>query len=390
MAKAKVFKDGEEATVRYLHNALGQRVFQGEPTASQTLPNQETLGQGFIDWLKSNFAWMFANAQATTSIGTAFVYADGYLPSWAILGDYDNGSASGNGRSEYIWLPTGDGAIPVGLFRNGRFFAIHTDHLGTPRLMTNDVNKPVWQWPYSAFGTTKPTGMLNAKAKPKNAMTNQPVMLKGTGPGQRLDLRHAGQYFDVEAGTFYNYLRDSYDPLHGRYRQSDPIRHAGGMNFFIYVEGNPLSMTDPLGLMGQGSGGNARGPRTATPAGANASVGAGFSGHTPFGFGIGIDGGIARDTTGNTCFYSNVCYTVGPGMSAAIGAVGSVGSGPLSSGTTEYNGACWSGGTGVGGSGSVLFGKDGSAQMGRGLYGPSAGGSATYQSCRLQLICARN
>ncbi len=50
MAKAKAFKDGEEATVRYLHNAWGQRVFQGEPTSSRTLPNRETLGQGFIDW----------------------------------------------------------------------------------------------------------------------------------------------------------------------------------------------------------------------------------------------------------------------------------------------------------------------------------------------------
>ena len=55
--------------------------------------------------------------QATTSIGTAFVYAEGFLPSWAFLGDYDNGSASGNARSEYIWLPTGEGAIPVVLDR---------------------------------------------------------------------------------------------------------------------------------------------------------------------------------------------------------------------------------------------------------------------------------
>ncbi len=246
MAKAKVFKDGEEATVRYLHNALGQRVFQGEPQASQTLPNQQTVGQGFIDWLKSNFGWMFQQ-QATTSIGTAFVYADGFLPSWAILGDYDNGSASGNGKSEYIWLPTGDGAIPVGLFRNGRFFAIHTDHLGTPRLMTNDVNKPVWQWPYSAFGTTKPTGVLKATAKPKNAVTNQPVLLKGTGPAQRLDLRYPGQTEDAQTGTFQNIWRSYWDD-HGRYTQADPLGQGGGPNRFTYAENLPTALTDPMGL----------------------------------------------------------------------------------------------------------------------------------------------
>jgi hypothetical protein len=73
LSKAKVFKDGEEASIRYLHNALGQRVFKGEPEASQTLPNEAELGQGFINWLKSNFKWLFASAQANTSIGTAYL-----------------------------------------------------------------------------------------------------------------------------------------------------------------------------------------------------------------------------------------------------------------------------------------------------------------------------
>ncbi len=250
MSKAKVFKDGEEASIRYLHNALGQRVFQGEPAASQTLPNQETLGQGFIDWLKKNFSWLYATAQANTSIGTAFVYADGALPSWAVLGEYDNGSASGNGRSEYIWLPTGDGAIPVGLFRNGRFFAIHTDHLGTPRLMMNDVNKPVWQWPYSAFGTTKPTGILQATPKPKEAMTNQPVLLKATGAAQALALRHPGQMNDAETGTLQNNWR-SYWAMHGRYTQVDPIGQRGGLNVYGYANQNPLNYFDPDGKQAQ-------------------------------------------------------------------------------------------------------------------------------------------
>ena len=113
--------------------------------------------------------------------------------------------------------------------------------------MTNDANKPVWQWPYSAFGTTKPTGTLKATPKPKQAMTNQPVLLKTTVPPQRLDLRYPGQMEDAESGTFQNYWR-GLDPKSGRYSQFDPIGLRGGWNGFGYGYQNSLRNTDPLGL----------------------------------------------------------------------------------------------------------------------------------------------
>jgi hypothetical protein len=48
LAKIKVLKDGEEASIRYLHNALGQRVVKGEPQAERYQPNEAELGQDFI------------------------------------------------------------------------------------------------------------------------------------------------------------------------------------------------------------------------------------------------------------------------------------------------------------------------------------------------------
>lgn len=78
------------------------------------------------------------------------------LPSWAILGEYDNGSASGAGRVEYIWLPTDDGnAIPIAMFRGARYCS--------------------------------------------RAITNQPVLLNTTTP-MKFNLRFPGQ--------FYSYYRN--------------------------------------------------------------------------------------------------------------------------------------------------------------------------------------
>lgn len=61
-------------------------------------------------------------------------------------------------------------------------------------------------------------------------------------------LRHPGQYDDPETGLFYNYFRDCYDPVLGRYCQSDPIGLRGGINRYVYANSRPLQFTDAMGL----------------------------------------------------------------------------------------------------------------------------------------------
>ena len=262
LGQVNITKDGEAAKITYLHNAAGQRIFKSEPQTAQALPNETVLGTTFTDWLKKNFQWLYATAQTNATLGTSYSYGDGQLPSWAMTGEYGNGGATSAGRTEYIWLPTDDGsAIPIGMFRSNRFYAIHSDHLGTPRLMTDDTAKPVWQWAYSAFGDNKPTGVLKVTTNPNSAITNQPVLLQATGVGTTLNLRFPGQYADSETGLFYNYFR-TYQPNQGRYTQNDPIGLDGGLNRSIYVDANPMSFTDPDGLKGRPS----RGRSTASDA----------------------------------------------------------------------------------------------------------------------------
>lgn len=241
--------DADEASkVTYLHNAAGQRVFKSEPQVAQTAPSEAQLGSDFITWLKKNLGWLFAQAQQNATLGQSYVYADGPLNSYNLLGEYGNGGSKSTGRLEYIYLPTETGTAQlIGLYKNNRFYAVHTDHLGTPRSITDDTNKVVWQWAYSAFGDNKPTGILKATTNPRAAITNQPKLLTATNPSFAVNLRFPGQYWDDESKLSYNFFR-SYQPGQGRYSQPDPIGLEGGWNRLGYVEGNPLGAIDPEGL----------------------------------------------------------------------------------------------------------------------------------------------
>ena len=72
------------------------------------------------------------------------------------------------------------------------------------------------------------------------------------------NLRLPGQYFDKETNYHYNYYRD-YSQEIGRYIQSDPIGLRSGLNTYAYAYDDPLSFSDPMGLV------PGAGPRTKPP-----------------------------------------------------------------------------------------------------------------------------
>ena len=135
-----------------------------------------------------------------------------------------------------------NGPMPIAAVVNGQTYAVHSDHLNTPRKLTQANGQAVWQWAYSAFGDEQPT----TAAKRFTSEMTVPTTGATSTPEVTFNLRYPGQYFDKETNLHYNYFR-TYAPGTGRYTQGDPIGLQGGWNRFAYVEGNPLSMTDPTG-----------------------------------------------------------------------------------------------------------------------------------------------
>jgi RHS repeat-associated protein len=59
--------------------------------------------------------------------------------------------------------------------------------------------------------------------------------------------QYTGQKWIAEIGL-YDYKNRMYAPALGRFPQTDPIGYGGGPNLYAYVRGDPVNLTDPLGL----------------------------------------------------------------------------------------------------------------------------------------------
>jgi RHS repeat-associated protein len=162
-------------------------------------------------------------SKASGTNSTAYTYAEDIgdgntaFSATSLLGEY-----TATATKEYVYL----GDTPIAVVQAGNILTVQTDHLDTPRQLTDNTKKVVWNWAYSAFGENQPTN------------TNNTVF----------NLRYPGQYYDAESKLHYNINR-YYDPATGRYTQSDPIGLAGGINTYTYVGGNTVGASDAAGLI---------------------------------------------------------------------------------------------------------------------------------------------
>lgn len=159
------------------------------------------------------------NASIPQSISQRFAYDEGSQ----LLGEY------GAANRDYVWL----GDMPVAVVDTAGAVSavnyVHVDGLNTPRVVADAGGAVIWQWAFQGnpFGEQAPA----------------------TSNGYTFNLRLPGQYYNAESGLVYNVNRD-YEPSTGRYTQSDPIGLRGGLSTYLYANGSPMIVVDPLGLSG--------------------------------------------------------------------------------------------------------------------------------------------
>jgi RHS repeat-associated protein len=107
----------------------------------------------------------------------------------------------------------------------------HGDQIGSTRMLTDDAGLPARRVVYTAFGEP-------VYADPGN---DAPTRYLYAGAWGYENLNDA-------AFPFLHVGERWYDPASGRFLQRDPIGLAGGMNLYVYVDGNPVFFIDPQGL----------------------------------------------------------------------------------------------------------------------------------------------
>ena len=156
------------------------------------------------------------------------------------LGRWTMGGGANYGNAAY------DGDRLVYDMNGAGTFYIHADGVDEPIVAEPAVDGSVWSG--QTFLHADRQGSIVATSDGVGAMTPYtygPYGEPQTWAGSRF--RYTGQMAIPEAQLYY-YKARVYDPVLGRFLQTDPIGYQAGSNMYAYVLGDPVNESDPSGL----------------------------------------------------------------------------------------------------------------------------------------------
>ncbi|MDC4225614.1 MAG: RHS repeat-associated core domain-containing protein [Candidatus Manganitrophus sp.] len=151
--------------------------------------------------------------RATATDTTQFIH-DG----WRVLMEKDD---SGNIVARYIHGAWIDEILKME--RGSETYYYFQDGIGSVVNLSNSIGDVVESYTYDVYGL--PNGISSV---------GNPHLF-------------TGREYEVQLGLYYSRAR-YYSPQIGRFLSLDPIRFLGGVNFYKYVDNNPVIFLDPYGL----------------------------------------------------------------------------------------------------------------------------------------------
>src|SRR5208283_4262844 len=124
--------------------------------------------------------------------------------------------------------------VPDAMVRGGKTYRILSDWRGSVRAVVDaSAGTVVETIDYDAWG---------------NATVNDTTCAAGAACAPFQPFGFAGGLFDRETGLVRFGARD-YDASVGRWTQKDGAGFAGGRNFYVYAQGEPVNHIDPTGFL---------------------------------------------------------------------------------------------------------------------------------------------
>jgi RHS repeat-associated protein len=129
--------------------------------------------------------------------------------------------------------------VAIGADGQWHTYYLHQNHEGSVTLLTDTSGNALERYRYDVFGQPAIYGPDN-QVRQASLYSNRFLFI--------------GREYNANFG-FYEYRARAYHPSLGRFMSEDPkLFDAGDYNLFRYCHNDPLDLTDPMGLYGEGAG----------------------------------------------------------------------------------------------------------------------------------------